>query len=348
MRTMMKTAFLTGIRELEIRQRPIPSVESPDDVLLRVRRVGVCGSDVHYYTTGRIGSQVVQFPYPVGHEMAGEVVEVGDGVADLQPGTRVAVDPAVSCGRCDQCLSGRKHTCRTLKFLGCPGQMEGCLSEYIVMPAQCCFPIPDAMSYDQAAISEPLSIGLYATRLAGGLAGKSIAILGSGPIGLSVLLPAVEQRAEKTFVTDRLDYRCGIALEHGATWAGNPDTVDVLGDIQAAEPNALDVVFECCGEQTALDQGMHLLKPGGTLMIVGIPEADRMCYSPDIARRHELTLQNVRRQNECVQPALDLISSGAVDPDSMITHEFPLDECKQAFDLVDQYADGVVKAMIHM
>lgn len=343
----MKTAVLTGIRRLEIRDVPEPRLERDDDVLIRVRRIGVCGSDVHYYTTGRIGSQVVQFPFPVGHEMAGEIEAVGNAVHSLSPGQRVAVDPAVSCGDCDQCRGGRAHTCRNLKFLGCPGQMNGCLGEYLVMPAECCFPIPDDMSFDEAALAEPLSIGVYATRLAGDLHGKTIGILGAGPIGLSVLLPARHAGVESIYVTDRLDYRCGLALEHGARWAGNPEKRDVVQEISTAEPGLLDVVFECCGEQAAIDQGMELLKPGGTLMIVGIPETERICYNPDIARRHELTFQNVRRQNECVQPALDLIHAGAVDPDFMVTHHFELDQCQRAFDVVDQYADGVIKAMIH-
>ncbi len=344
----MKTAVLTKLRDLEVRDRPVPVIQREDDVLVRVRRVGVCGSDVHYYTTGRIGSQVVDFPFPVGHEMAGEIAEVGPAVTGLAPGQRVAVDPAVSCGDCDQCRVGRPHTCRHLKFLGCPGQMDGCLSEYIVMPAECCFPIPASMSYDEAALSEPLSIGLYATRLAGEMAGKSVGILGAGPIGLSVLLPARSQGAARLYVADPLDYRRALAAEHGAHWTGNPDCQDVVGEISAEEPELLDVVFECCGEQAAIDQGADLLKPGGTLMIVGIPETDRICYTPDIARRHELTFQNVRRQNGCVQPALDLIAGGEINPEFMATHHFGIDECKQAFDLVDQYADGVVKAMIHL
>lgn len=344
----MKTAVLTKLRGIEVRDRPAPAIQREDDVLIRVRRVGVCGSDVHYYTTGRIGSQVVDFPYAVGHEMAGEIAEVGSTVTDLSPGQRVAVDPAVACGDCDQCRTGRPHTCRQLKFLGCPGQLEGCLGEYLVMPAECCFPIPESMSYDEAALSEPLSIGLYATRLAGDLAGKSVGILGAGPIGLSVLLPACSQGAARLYVTDPLDYRRALAAEHGAHWTGSPEGRDVVGEITAETPELLDVVFECCGEQAAVDQGAELLKPGGTLMIVGIPEVDRICYSPDIARRRELTFQNVRRQNGCVQPALDLITTGEINPNFMATHHFGIDECKQAFDLVDQYADGIVKAMIHL
>ena len=137
-------------------------------------RVGVCGSDIHYYTDGKIGSQVVQYPFTVGHEGAGTVCEVGSGVLRIKPGDRVAIDPAMPCFGCDQCLSGRFHTCRKLLFLGCPGQAEGCLSDYIVMPEHSCFVLPATMSFDEAVVSEPLAIGYYATKLAGCLSGKSV------------------------------------------------------------------------------------------------------------------------------------------------------------------------------
>ncbi|MCA1996116.1 MAG: alcohol dehydrogenase catalytic domain-containing protein, partial [Armatimonadetes bacterium] len=161
----MKKLVLTGIRAMEIVEAPQPT-PGPGEVLLRVESVGVCGSDVHYWKHGRIGDQVVRYPFAVGHEMAGTVVAQGEGVERPLVGQRVAVEPAISCGECDQCRKGRAHTCRRLKFLGCPGQVEGCLSDFIVMPAKCCFPVPEGFSPDLAMLVEPLSIGLYAVRRA--------------------------------------------------------------------------------------------------------------------------------------------------------------------------------------
>jgi len=342
----MKAAVLTGIRQMEIRDVPDPVMTREDDVLLKMEVIGVCGSDVHYYTTGRIGSQVVRYPFMVGHEAAAVVEAVGPGVTRVTPGDRVAIEPAVSCFKCDQCLAGRPHTCRTLTFLGCPGQIEGCLSEYLVMPEQCCYPIPDSMSMEDAALSEPLSIGVYAAQQSIDLGGAKVGIFGVGPIGLSVLLPTLADGADKVYVTDKLGYRCDIARSHGATWAGNPDSVDVVKEISSQEPLLLDVVFECCGQQDAIDQAVQLLKPGGKLMVIGIPQVDRLSFVADTARRHELCLQHVRRQNHCVQKAIDLIADGRMDPSFMVTHHFTLDECKDAFDLVDTYADGVIKAMV--
>ncbi len=160
----MKAMMLTGIREMEMREVPTPSIINDNDVLIRMKTLGVCGSDIHYYVSGKIGSQVVQYPFTVGHEGAGEVEAVGKAVTRVKPGDRIAIEPAMPCWECDQCKAGRPHTCRKLRFLGCPGQAEGSLSEFIVMPETSCIPIPDSMSYDQAAISEPLAIGVYAVK----------------------------------------------------------------------------------------------------------------------------------------------------------------------------------------
>jgi L-iditol 2-dehydrogenase len=342
----MKAVVLTRLKTMDLVDVPEPQPDAERNVLLEVGAVGVCGSDVHYYRTGRIGSQVVQYPYRVGHECAGTVLETGPGVRTLKPGDRVAVEPAMSCGTCDQCRVGRRHTCRTLRFLGCPGQAEGCLSERIAMPEDCCVPVGLNTSLEQAALVEPLSIGVYAVTQSVPMPGARIGILGCGPIGLSVLLPALAEGAAAVYATDRIDARLNVAREMGATWTGNPDTQDVVRAIAGAEPLLLDAVFECCGEQEALDQAVRLLKPGGKLMLIGIPAVDRVSFQIDLIRRNEICIQNVRRQNACMQRALDLVESGRIDVSGLITHRFSLERTQDAFDLVAAYADGVVKAMI--
>ena len=342
----MKIMKLTGIRQMEMQEAPAPQITQPDEVLVRMRRVGVCGSDVHYYVTGKIGSQVVQYPFAVGHECAGEVAEVGEGVKGLRPGDPVAIDPAMPCGTCDQCQCGRPHTCRKLRFLGCPGQAEGSLAEYIVMPEGSCFKLAPGTSFELGVLSEPLAIGVYACKLAGDLRGARIGILGSGPIGLSVLLPARAAGVDRVYVTDKIDARLQVARTAGADWTGNPDTEDVVSAIADAEPGLLDYVFECCGKQEALDQAVALLKPGGKLMLIGIPEADRIAFSIDLLRRKEICIQNVRRQNECTGETILRMESGELQPSFMVTHHFPFERTQEAFDLVTEYRDGVVKAMI--
>ncbi len=343
----MKAVALTGIRKMELVDRPEPKIKSPNEVLLKLDAVGVCGSDVHYYVTGRIGSQVVEFPFIVGHECAATAVEVGDEVSRVKIGDRVAVDPAMVCHQCDQCKAGRENTCRNLRFLGCPGQAEGCLCEYVVMPEDSLYPVDkNKISAEQAAIAEPLSIGVYAVKQAGLKSTDDIVILGSGPIGLSVLLSAKADGIGNIYVTDKIDERLQAAKTAGAKLTTNPLKTDVVSEILKAQPMGMDAVFECAGQQETIDQAIELLKPGGKLMLIGIPQVDRISFIIDKMRRKEITVINVRRQKNCVQPALDLIADKKVDVDFMITHRFPLEQTHQAFELVDSYRNGVIKAMI--
>lgn len=337
---------LTGIREMEMMEVPIPAIVNDRDVLIRMKTLGVCGSDIHYYVSGKIGSQVVEYPFAVGHEGAGQVEAVGKGVTTVKPGDRIAIEPAMPCWDCDQCNAGRPHTCRNLKFLGCPGQAEGSLSEFIVMPDTSCIKIPNEMSYDEAAISEPLAIGVYAVKQSIPLEGAKVGILGFGPIGMSVLLPALAIGAKEIYVTDKIDERLQIAISSGATLTANPEKEDVVKKIAAEVPELLDVVFECCGQQDAIDNAVDLLKPGGKLMVIGIPEFERWSFPVDKSRHKELCIQNVRRQNEALQPSLDMMADGKVSVDAMATHRFRFEDSKEAFDLVAGYKDGVMKAMI--
>jgi len=342
----MKAMMLTGIRQMEMREVPEPVIEDQGDVLIRMSVVGVCGSDIHYYTKGKIGSQVVNYPFTVGHEGAGVVVETGSSVKRVKPGDVVAIEPAISCHECDQCLAGRPHTCRKLRFLGCPGQAEGCLSEFIVMPEECCYPLPAGLNADHGSLSEPLSIGIYSLTHAGDLKYSRIAILGFGPIGLSVYLAAMADGAHNIFVTDKIDERLKIADREGAAYTGNPLRDKITEQIKSKVPPGLDIVFECCGQQEALDQAVQMLKPGGRLIIVGIPETEKWTLSVDDTRRKEISVFFVRREVDCVEKALDLIKSGKINSDNMITHRFPFKKTREAFDLVAAYRDGVMKAMI--
>ena len=342
----MKAMRLTGIRQMEMLEVDKPQIIADNDVLIKMTDVGVCGSDVHYYTRGKIGSQVVEYPFTVGHEGSGIVEAVGSAVNRVKPGDAIAVEPANCCHHCDQCLAGREHTCRNLTFLGCPGQVEGCLSEYIVMKERSCFPLGDKVTLEEGALSEPLAIGVYAVKQSIAMKGAKIGILGCGPIGLSVLLPAIAQGAEKVYVSDKLDYRIELAKKAGAAWGGNPLKQDVAQAVAEQEPGLLDVVFECCGQAEAVNNALAMLKPGGKLMMIGIPETDTLPFDMDNMRRKEICVQNVRRQNHCVQSSLDMIANKDFDVNIMTTHRFSFAQTKEAFDLVDKYEDGVVKAII--
>ena len=201
----MRAAVLTGIRQMELRDVPDPAIEKDTDVLLKIEKVGVCGSDVHYYETGRIGSQVVQFPFIVGHECAAKVAAVGPGVQHLKVGQEVVVEPAVSCHTCQQCQQGRENTCFNLRFLGTPGQGNGCLCEYLVMPEECCLPTNGKISIEQGVLCEPLAIAVYAVKQSKLPKDADVAMLGAGPIGLSCMVSAKAQGVRACYLTEKIE-----------------------------------------------------------------------------------------------------------------------------------------------
>lgn len=343
----MKKILLTGLRNMEMKNVPEPLLVKGDEVKIKLASIGVCGSDIHYYSEGKIGSQVVEYPFAVGHECSGIVEEVGADVKNVKVGDLVVVDPAVHCGKCDQCLSGRPHTCRNNKFLGCPGQLEGCLSEYIVMPDFTCFPVTGKMNPVQAALIEPLSIGVYSVKLAEiKNTITSVAIFGAGPIGLSILFKLLADGITNVGMIEPLDYRLKKAAAIGTKYQINPEKEDVESKVVEQEELLLDVVFDASGEQDAIDNALKILKPGGKLVLVGIPPSAQYTFDMDLMRRKELTVINVRRQNHCVEEAIELVISGKIDVEKMVTHHFSLDETAKAFEIVEGYKDNAVKAMI--
>jgi len=350
----MKAAVLTGLRRIEVRDIPLPGRRSENDVLLRTAAAGICGSDLHYFRHGRIGDQAVSYPFIVGHECSAVVEETGSGVRKLRPGDRVAVDPAVSCGECDQCRSGRAHTCRRLLFLGCPGQLSGCLAEYLVLPARNCHPLPRGLTMVEGALIEPFTIGLYALKLWLSLrdphsppVGEArVGILGAGPIGLGLLLAAKAKGLSSIFATDPVSFRRNAARASGAVWVGRPDTENLIPDLLARNPQGLDAVFECCGDQAALDQAADLLKPGGALVIIGIPETGRISFDIDRMRRREIRILNVRRQNDTTGEAVSLAASRSTDISFLGTPALPLREVSSAFQQASDYRNGVLRAII--
>lgn len=344
----MKAAFLTGIGRIEILPTEEPRLETAQQVKVRVERVGVCGSDVHYYLHGRIGDQILQFPASVGHECAGTVVEVGPEVRRLNVGDPVAIDPAIVCGQCDQCVGGRPNTCRRLQFLGAPGEAPGAVREYLVLPEENCFPLPAGLTLDHAVLAEPLSIGLYGVRLAALGSEQRVAIFGCGPIGLSVLVWVKLLAGCRVYVTDLLAERLAAAQRLGADWTGHVRHQDPVAAILQEEPLGIDCVFECSGDAEALIEGIRLAKPGGRILWIGIPPEEQVAVPAHLARRKEIQIQMVRRQRGCVRPVLQTMAQGRLDLLWWITHRYPLQQIQEAFDLVSQYRDGVLKAVVQL
>lgn len=340
----MKAVLITGPRQAQLQEKPEPELPHRDWVLLRTRVAGICGSDLHYFVSDSVGGEKVPYPCLAGHECSAEVVRVGPKAGDFNPGELVAVEPSISCGACDQCLVGRFNTCREIKFLGHPGELDGCFAEYFVMPARNLIRLDSSLTPEEAMLAEPLSIALHAINLAAPVGGDRVAVLGAGPIGLSLILLLRHRGLSSIFATDRSEARVKAALRAGAAWAASVEQEDIVREILSRQPLGLDLVFEASGDQEAIDQSVALVKPGGRIIQVGIPVPERVSYQIARLRRKEVTITNSRRQNRCLEPALELIKNREIEVGWLLTHRFRPEEAQQAFSTAADRLDGVLKA----
>jgi len=341
----MKALVLHGVRDLRVEDVPCPK-PGPGQVLARVRAVGLCGSDVHYYTHGRIGDQVIKRPMIVGHEGAGEVAALGAGVTDLREGQRLALEPALSCGRCEYCQTGRPNLCPNVKFFSTPPN-DGIMCEFAVLERHQCVPIPDALSFDETAMLEPLQVGVHAANLSGVRADETVAVVGVGCIGLACMEMARVSGAGRLIVTDRLDYRLDLARRLGADETVNVDREDPVEAVKRLTGGrGADLVFECTNRGAGAPQAWELAGIGGRVTMVGIPEEDHITVDSHTPRRKELLVQYVRRSRHAARQAIDLVAARRVDVAGWVTHRLGLDEAARAFEMVANYADGILKAVI--
>ncbi len=343
----MLAAFLTGIEKMEIRDVPVPE-PGPGEVLIRVRHVGVCGSDVHYYKRGRIGGQIVEYPFIIGHEAAGTVSKTGKGVAGFSEGDAVAIEPGMPCRACGACLAGKPNLCPDVKFLGTP-PVEGAFREFIVMPAGNILPLPAGIDTALGALVEPLGVGLYAVDLARPFPGASVAVFGCGPIGLSIIICSLLAGAGEVVAVEKIPERAALAKKIGAGAVINPDESDPVREILRLTGGAgADFTYEAAGEQETLSWCAESAALLGKVVIAGIPEQDAWVFPSHTSRRKELVLQNVRRSAFTPERVIALLGGGRISAEGIITHRFPLSEVENALRLASEYGDGVVKAMIEL
>jgi L-iditol 2-dehydrogenase len=331
---------------------PHPGSPGPGQVLIRSKAVGICGSDLHTYQDGRIGTTELKSPLVLGHEFAGIVEVVGHNSLDgnhqpLKQKTPVAVDPAQACGRCEQCEIGNPNLCLNIKFCGLSPD-DGALRELMIVPANTCFPIPKEMDFGEAALLEILGVGVHAVDLAKIRVGDSVAIIGAGPIGLSILQIAKLNGATPIFITDKLPWRLELAKKLGATMTFNADTDNPVEAImKETKGRGVDVAIEAAWCDQTVQQCVDLARNGGRLVLVGIPGGtDDFTMKHSVARRKGLTIRMARRMKHVYPRAIALHLRGAVDLKSMISHRFPLEKTAEAFAMNLRYAEGVQKIVI--
>lgn len=342
----MKAAVLHKPGDIRIEEMEQPKVEKPDDVLIRIKAVGVCGSDVHYYERGRIGTFVVKAPLVLGHECSGEVVEVGREVANVKPGDRVSVEPGYPDRRCWYCKTGKYNLCHTVPFMGSP-PTHGAYREYLTWPSDFVFRLPDSVSFDEGAMVEPFAVGMQGAKRGGIKPGMSAVVIGSGPIGLAAMQAAAAYGATTIVVTDRVPSRLALARKLGATHTVNVSEADPVAAVhEFTEGEGADVVLETAGTVATARQAQDLVRRGGVVVLVGMfAEQEFPLYVMDIIFR-EYDVRGVFRYCNCFPPALALIGAGRADVKSLITHEFPLERTQEAIEFARDRKDVAIKVVV--
>jgi len=344
----MLAARLHGPADLRVERIPHPGPPGPGQVLLRVKATGICGSDLHSYQDARIGDTKVKAPLVLGHEFSAVVEEAGPDSLDgrfepIKPGTRVAVDPAQPCGRCEWCAQGHPNLCVNLHFCG-NYPYSGSLCEYIHMPARGCFTLPDSIDDTAGALLEPLGVAIHTVDFAKLRVGSSVAILGAGPIGLLILQVAKLAGAGPVFISDKFPWRLKLAER----WGGMPVACEKAVELVQRETSkrGVDVAIEAAWGGDSVGQAAEMARPGGRVLVVGIPSDDRLEMKHSTARRKGLTIVLIRRMKHAYPRAIELAQRGAVDLKSLVSHRFPLARADEAFRLNAAYAEGVVKVMV--
>jgi 2-desacetyl-2-hydroxyethyl bacteriochlorophyllide A dehydrogenase len=323
----IRRVIVDADKQVVIDRTPAPSPVA-GEALVRAVYSGVCGSDTHAQH-GR--HPHIRLPYAVGHEVVGVVQQVGAGVDDLAPGARVTVEPTLPCWSCKQCRADRINLCENLGFFGC-GYPQGGMAELFTIPADRLHRIPDDVDDLTATLIEPLSTPVHAARLAGPLAGKAVAILGAGSIGLLVLAVARARGASRIVVSDVLENKRAKALALGADAVVDATAEDVVAQVRTALGESADVVFDCVAIQSTLDQAVGMALKGGIVIVLGVPSRD--VTMPVVVMQD----QEVRVQGSATYlpddfaDAIELLRSGAVRTDQIVTGEFPLERAADAFD----------------
>ena len=339
-----KTFYMTDLEKLEVGEAPMPKI-GPDDVMINVQSVGVCGSDLHYYHTGSIGDFIVKPPFILGHEAAGIIEEVGENVKNLKVGDRVCMEPGVPCMKCEECLTGHYNLCKDVKFWATP-PYDGVLSEYVAHPAAFTFKIPDNMSFTEGALVEPLAIGLHACNTGEVKLGHTVAIVGAGCIGLVTLLAAKAYGATKIIVGDVLDKRLAKAEELGAITVNTKENDFAQKVLELTGGRGADVCIDCAGFTPTVDACLTAAKPAGTVIIVGLG-ADRVDgFNTSMMSVKELTVKSIFRYRNLYPTAINAIADGRIDVESIVSHRFKFDDTIDAFATCHKDIRNVVKGVI--
>lgn len=318
----MATSVLIEPHRIELQERPVPA-PGPNEVLIRVDAIGVCGSDTHFYESGSVGDIVVKSPVVLGHETSGTIVAVGEGVDASRVGELVAIEPQKPCRRCSLCKDGRYHLCRDMRFYGA-WPVDGSFSEYVTIDEDFAFAVPESMTAEEAALVEPVSVALHASRRAGVFPGAKVLITGAGPIGILNAQVARAFGATEIVVSDPVEHRRAFALEHGAT-----AVLDPMNEGLDAYDEYFDVFIDASGNGRAIQSAFPAITRGGVACLVGMG-ADELEIPIAMLQHREITLTGTFRYVNTWPTAVELIASGRVDAAPLVTGRYGLDDVEGA------------------
>ena len=343
----MKTAVMKAIGKIELEEREIPQPKE-GEVLIKIGYVGICGSDVHYFETGAIGDFVVKPPFVLGHEAAGTVVALGEGVDSLKIGDRVAMEPGKTCGHCEFCRTGRYNLCPDVQFFATP-PYDGVFQEYVAYDASMCFRLPDNVSLMEGALIEPLAVGFHAANQGGAHIGQKAVVFGSGCIGLMCLLALKAEGVTEVYVIDVIDKRLEKAMELGAAGVINSSKEDAEERImELAGGYGVDLAIDTAGADVTINQGIRMVKPGGTIVCVGYSRSGKVTLDMSVALNKEITFRTVFRYRHIYPMAIAAVSSGLINLRNVVTDTFTLDEIQEAMMKSVNDKVNIVKAVIEV
>ncbi|MGC9317053.1 MAG: zinc-dependent alcohol dehydrogenase [Armatimonadota bacterium] len=334
----MRAARLHAAKDMRIDEVPTPEA-GPDEVLVRVRAVAICPSDLRLYHDGHASGVVPDHPMIQGHEFSGEIAALGEGVEGPPVGTRVAVEPSWHCGECDVCRAGHENLCRNIVFPSFP-QRDGALAEYIACPAFSVQPLPDSVSDIEGALFEPLGVGIHAVRLSEVQPDDRVAILGAGTIGMCVMLVLQAKGVEQIAMVEPIEDRRTWPRELGA------EPVVASHEELLEEDYEGDIVFECSGDNDAVEQAMRLARPAGRVVVVGIPHPDQVTFDSTIPRRRQLTVVFSRRSRDTLEESVELIASGAIELGALPVREYTLEQTAEAMEATAARPGDMLRAVV--
>jgi len=342
----MLVAELSNPRQFRLADAPHIPDPAPGQVQVAVKAVGICGSDLHYFSDGGIGEARCVYPMVLGHEPAGVVRKTGAGVSGWSAGDRAVLEPALYCYHCEYCMTGHHNVCANLRFLSQPDE-PGFFREFVNLPAHNLLSLPAHLSDQEGALAEPLAVVVHSMQFAAPQPGETAVVFGAGPIGLLTIAVLKLSGVTRIWTVDPVAHRRDLARALGADAVIDPGAADPVREIFRDTANrGVDIAIDCAGKADSINQCIQAARHAGRVVVTGIPSDDYIRLALHILRRKELAFYSVRRSNHDSEAALRLLSAQSKVFAPILTHTRPLSDIQPAFELCEQYADGVGKLTI--